>query len=218
MSSESRKQFGEVVFATGPVSTHLPPTLVSSPENRSLRLQEAALRVWNFLLSGRLRWGSWGWWPGWGRGWAWGGRWRQRAPTMGSPPRLCRSVPKVGEQIWNGSHGICKGGRNGKQFAAKHWLTLVVFFLAAACATLLVLLQQANAEVGYYLKLLPFSSWIENRTSKYPSLARTFGKEAIGELKHQQPNNSHFKRWILSMPLCLLYNARNEMNTIMITT
>ena len=42
MSSESRKQFGEVVFATGPVSTSLPSTLASSPENRSLGLQQAA--------------------------------------------------------------------------------------------------------------------------------------------------------------------------------
>merc|ERR1711974_262690 len=39
-------------------------------------------------------------------------------------------------------------GRYGKQFAAKNWPTVVVFFLAAACVTLLVLLQQANAEVS----------------------------------------------------------------------
>ena len=48
---------------------------------------------------------------------------------------------------------VCKGGRNGKAYAAKHWLTVVVLFLAAACVTLLVLLQQANAEVGYYFGL-----------------------------------------------------------------
>ena len=195
MSSESRKQFGEVVFATGPVSTSLPSTLASSPENRSLRLQQAAA----CLQPQWKRWGSWGWWGGWGRGSPWAGRWRRRAPrAMGSPPRLCRDAPKVtAEQTWSDSNGnpdewICKGGRNGKQYVAKHWLTVVVLVLAAACVTLLLLLQQANAEVGYY-----FEVFAEKKQISIHNYVLLVNKLLL-YLNISNQNNSHFKRGIQS--------------------
>ena len=58
MPPESRKQFGEVVFATAcPVSTHHPPqspTLASSPENRSHGLLQAASACGCNLLMGEM--------------------------------------------------------------------------------------------------------------------------------------------------------------------
>merc|ERR1712192_55213 len=74
--------------------------------------------------------------------------WKREMGELGLVARL-----RKGESFTN--NGIVtktlpkrsEGGKNCKAYA-KHWLTVVVLFLAAACVTLLVLLQQANAEVS----------------------------------------------------------------------
>ena len=85
---------------------------------------------------------------------------------------VTKTLPKRSEGNSTNAESVSKvseGGRNGKAYA-KHWLTVVVLFLAAACVTLLVLLQQANAEVGYYFWLLASVAVSEKKQAKYRSL------------------------------------------------
>ena len=71
----------------------------------------------------------------------------------------------------------------------------MVLVLAAACVTLLLLLQQANAEVGYYFELL--AEWKRKQADTLHNYVLLVNKLLL-YLNISNQNNSHFKRGIQS--------------------